>query len=156
MARVEAGTEQETIGRLQQIYQGYNSGFPFDYKFLDEEYQTQYVAEQRVSVLSRYFAGMAILISCLGLFGLAAYTAEKRIKEIGIRKVLGASEWKICPSPTNIVRYKSLKLVKFGSIFFKRLFSCGTVVAILQSISFNHFSYATSQHTSYLPEFQTL
>ena len=95
MARVEAGKEQETIGKLQQFYQGYNPGFPFDFKFLDDEYQAQYVAEQRISSLSKYFAGIAILISCLGLFGLAAFTAERRIKEIGIRKVLGASEWKI-------------------------------------------------------------
>ncbi|MFC4874580.1 ABC transporter permease [Negadavirga shengliensis] len=95
MARIEAGKEQETIGKLQQFYQEYNPGFPFDYKFLDQDYQNQYVAEQRVAVLSRYFAGIAILISCLGLFGLATFTAERRIKEIGIRKVMGASEWKI-------------------------------------------------------------
>jgi len=58
---------------------------------LDQEYQAQYAAEQRVSTLSRYFAGIAILISCLGLFGLAAFTAERRFKEIGIRKILGSS-----------------------------------------------------------------
>jgi ABC-type antimicrobial peptide transport system permease subunit len=95
MARIEAGRERETLERLQEFYQGYNPGFPFSFQFLDQDYQNQYVAEQRVSVLSRYFAGLAILISCLGLFGLAAFTAERRIKEIGIRKVLGASEWKI-------------------------------------------------------------
>ncbi|MCE7058080.1 ABC transporter permease [Algoriphagus sp. AGSA1] len=95
MARIEAGREQETIGKLKDFYQIYNPGFSFDFKFLDQEYQAQYIAEQRVSVLSRYFAGIAILISCLGLFGLAAYTAERRVKEIGIRKVLGSSEWKI-------------------------------------------------------------
>ena len=50
-----------------------------------------YAAEQRVAVLSKYFAGLAVLISCLGLFGLAAFTAERRLKEIGVRKVLGAS-----------------------------------------------------------------
>lgn len=95
MAKIEAGKIQETVPKLEQFYQGFNSGIPFEYKFLDEDYQAQYVAEQRVSVLSRYFAGIAILISCLGLFGLAAFTAERRIKEIGIRKVLGSSEWKI-------------------------------------------------------------
>jgi ABC-type antimicrobial peptide transport system permease subunit len=58
---------------------------------MDEEYEALYNAENRVSVLSRYFAGLAILISCLGLFGLAAFTAQRRQKEIGIRKVIGAS-----------------------------------------------------------------
>ena len=91
LAKIEAGRERETIEQLQQFYQEYNPGFPFAYQFLDEAYQAQYVAEQRVSILSRYFAGIAIIISCLGLFGLAAFTAQKRQKEIGIRKVVGAS-----------------------------------------------------------------
>ena len=95
MAKIEAGKIQETVAKLEQFYLGFNSGIPFEYNFLDEEYQAQYVAEQRVSFLSRYFAGIAILISCLGLFGLSAFTAERRIKEIGIRKVLGSSEWKV-------------------------------------------------------------
>ena len=59
--------------------------------FLDEEYQALYISENRVAVLSKYFAGLAIVISCLGLFGLAAFTAQRRQKEIGIRKVVGAS-----------------------------------------------------------------
>ena len=63
----------------------------FDYSFLDEDYQALYAAETRVGILSRYFAGLAILISCLGLFGLAAFTAQKKQKEISIRKVIGAS-----------------------------------------------------------------
>lgn len=91
MAKIEAGKEKETIARLQQWYQQFNPGFSLDYKFLDADYQAQYIAEDRVSVLSRYFAGLAILISCLGLFGLAAFTAQRRQKEIGIRKTLGAS-----------------------------------------------------------------
>ena len=66
-----------------------------DYRFLDDDYQALYAAEQRVSTLSKYFAGIAILISCLGLFGLAAFTAERRLKEIGIRKVLGATDFGI-------------------------------------------------------------
>ena len=91
MARIKAGKERETIGRIQQFYESYNPGFPFDFNFLDEAYQKQYLTESRVAILSRYFAGLAILISCLGLFGLAAFTAQKRQKEIGIRKVVGAS-----------------------------------------------------------------
>jgi ABC-type antimicrobial peptide transport system permease subunit len=95
MAKIMAGRERETINRVQALYQSYNPGYQFDYKFLDEDFQTQYVAEQRVALLSRYFAGITIVISCLGLFGLAAFTAERRRKEIGIRKVLGSSEFRI-------------------------------------------------------------
>ena len=91
MAKIEAGKEQETLARIEAFYKRFNPGFPFNFKFLDEKYQAQYEAEQRVSILSRYFAGLAILISCLGLYGLAAFAAEQRTKEIGIRKVLGAS-----------------------------------------------------------------
>ena len=91
MASIDAGKQQQAIAGLQQIYREFNPGYPLEYKFLDQDFQAQYVSEQRVSILSRYFAGLAILISCLGLFGLAAFTAERRTKEIGIRKVLGAS-----------------------------------------------------------------
>ncbi len=92
MAKIAAGKGREAIKELGELYQSYNLGYPLEYKFMDEAYQDQYVAEQRISVLSRYFAGLAILISCLGLLGLAAFMAEKRTKEIGIRKTLGASE----------------------------------------------------------------
>jgi ABC-type antimicrobial peptide transport system permease subunit len=92
LAKIEAGRDKEAISKISRFYGQYNPGFDFNYRFLDTDYQALYVAEQRVSVLSRYFAGLAILISCLGLFGLAAFTAERRRKEIGIRKVLGSSE----------------------------------------------------------------
>ncbi|MDN5200994.1 ABC transporter permease [Fulvivirgaceae bacterium BMA10] len=95
IVKIEGGKEKEVIDGLQKFYRGYNPGFALDYKFLDSEYQLQYVAEQRVATLSHYFAGLAILISCLGLFGLATFTAERRIKEIGIRKILGSSIWGI-------------------------------------------------------------
>ncbi|HYG18861.1 MAG TPA: ABC transporter permease [Ohtaekwangia sp.] len=95
MARIEGGKEAETLERLANFYKSYNPGFPLEYTFLDDVYQREYIAERRVSVLSRYFAGLAILISCLGLFGLAAFTAQRRIKEIGIRKILGASDYGI-------------------------------------------------------------
>jgi putative ABC transport system permease protein len=92
MARIAAGREKEALAEIGQLYQKLNPGFPFAFNFLDVVYQSQYASEQRVGTLSKYFAGLAILISCLGLFGLAAFTAERRLKEIGIRKVLGSSE----------------------------------------------------------------
>jgi putative ABC transport system permease protein len=91
MAKIAKGKELTTIAALQDFYKKYNPGYILDFKFLDANYQSQYVSEQRISQLSKYFAGLAILISCLGLFGLAAFNAEARTKEIGIRKVLGAS-----------------------------------------------------------------
>jgi putative ABC transport system permease protein len=92
MVKIESGTESSTIERLQNFYRSYNPGFVFNYEFLDKDYQAQYIAEKRVGEISKYAAGMTILISCLGLFGLVTFTTERRRKEIGIRKVLGLSE----------------------------------------------------------------
>ena len=107
LVKLQPNAEQATIARLQQLYAAYNPGLTLDYTFLDADYQAQYVAERRVAVLARYFAGMAILISALGLLGLAAFTAERRRKEIGIRKALGASElgivWLLTSSLTWLV-----------------------------------------------------
>jgi ABC-type antimicrobial peptide transport system permease subunit len=91
LVRVKRGTEKQTIDRIEKTYAGFNYGQAFEYKFLDEDYQALYNSEKRVGILSRCFAGLAILISCLGLFGLAAFTAQRRQKEMGIRKVVGAS-----------------------------------------------------------------
>jgi ABC-type antimicrobial peptide transport system permease subunit len=87
--------EHETLQEIRKVYDAHSEGLPFEYRFVDEDYQILYAAEQRVAVLSRYFAGMTIVISCLGLFGLVAFTSERRIKEISIRKVLGSSEFGI-------------------------------------------------------------
>ncbi len=95
VVRLGAGKHEETLGQLARLYQRYNPEFSFNYKFLDQNYEALYGNEQRVSVLSRYFATIAVLISCLGLFGLAAFTAERRVKEISIRKVYGASNMTI-------------------------------------------------------------
>ena len=95
VARIAAGKVGPTLERMEQFYRKYNPGFVFDFKFLDQDYQNQYRAEQRIGILSGYFAVIAILISCLGLFGLAAFTAERKSKEIGIRKILGAGSFKI-------------------------------------------------------------
>jgi putative ABC transport system permease protein len=91
MVRTEKGKTQEAIASLQSMVRKYNPAYPFEYHFLDELYEQTYKSEMIVGDLVRIFAGMAIFISCLGLFGLATFTAEQRTKEIGIRKVLGAS-----------------------------------------------------------------
>ena len=70
---------KKTLERLDDFYNAFNPGFTFDYQFMDQEYARQYAAEQRVGALSKYFAGIAIVISCLGLFGLAAFTTERRL-----------------------------------------------------------------------------
>ncbi|MEO0339763.1 MAG: FtsX-like permease family protein, partial [Bacteroidota bacterium] len=76
---------------IEAVYQKFNPGYPFAYKFIESDYLAMYEAERRVAFLSKYFAAIAIIISCLGLFGLTYFTAQKRQKEISIRKVLGAS-----------------------------------------------------------------
>ncbi len=91
IVRIKPGDQKETIGQVQRLYETFNAGFPFMYDFLDAAYQKQYETEARISTLSEYFSVLAIIISCLGLFGLVAFTAQKRQKEIGIRKVIGAS-----------------------------------------------------------------
>jgi putative ABC transport system permease protein len=90
IVKISPGAEPATLAALQKIYREH-TGEPLTFRFLDEDYQALYASEQRVADLSKYFASLAILISCLGLFGLAAFNARRRQKEIGIRKVAGAS-----------------------------------------------------------------
>lgn len=82
---------EQALAKMEQVFKKVNPGAPFEYTFVDEQFNALFMSETLISKLSRVFAFLAIFISCLGLFGLAAYTAESRIKEIGIRKVLGAS-----------------------------------------------------------------
>ena len=90
--RIKEGTKlPEAISKIEGVMKSANPGFPFEYKFVDEQFNKFFQTETLIGKLASVFAILAIFISCLGLFGLAAYTAEKRTKEIGIRKVLGAS-----------------------------------------------------------------
>ncbi|MHA4739772.1 ABC transporter permease [Dyadobacter sp. MSC1_007] len=89
--RIEAGKTRETLAAIGNVCKKLNPNVPFTYAFTDQEYARQYQSEQIVGKLAGYFAFLAIFISCLGLFGLATFTAEQRTKEIGVRKVLGAS-----------------------------------------------------------------
>jgi ABC-type antimicrobial peptide transport system permease subunit len=79
------------LAKIEAVMKKDNPSYPFDYRFVDDQFNQMFLNEMLMGKLSRVFAALAILISCLGLFGLAAYTAERRTKEIGIRKVLGAS-----------------------------------------------------------------
>jgi hypothetical protein len=89
--KLKPGYEAAAVAACEKVWKTFNPSYPFTYRFLDENFDRMYRAEQRTGQLFRYFAGIAIFIACLGLFGLAAYTAEQRVREIGIRKVLGAS-----------------------------------------------------------------
>jgi putative ABC transport system permease protein len=95
MVKLDGAHMTETIAAIRQLYEKHYPGFSFEYRFLEDDYQALYASEQRVSGLARIFAGLAVLISCLGLYGLTAFTAERRMKEISVRKIFGASELSI-------------------------------------------------------------
>src|SRR4030095_15100542 len=95
---------QLSISKIEQVWKKYTPGVPFDYKFVDEEFGKKFLDEERFGKLSSYFAILAIFISCLGLFGMASFVAEQKTKEIGIRKVLGASV-------ANLWRFLSIEFI---------------------------------------------
>ncbi len=115
MVRIKEGEIGEGLNRISKFYMAYNPGFSFDYRFVDQDYQFQYAAELRVGKLSRYFGTLAILISCLGLLGLASYTAERRIKEIGIRKIMGSGE---------------IEIIRLLSVDFTRMVGIAILIAL--------------------------
>ena len=82
---------QNALKSIETIFKTYNPSVPFEYQFADQEFNKKFITESLISKLTNLFAGLAIFISCIGLAGLASFTIEKRIREIGIRKVLGAS-----------------------------------------------------------------
>jgi putative ABC transport system permease protein len=89
--KVKTEAINTTVGDVQRVWNRFTPDYPIEYKFLDENFQRMYQAENKLRSLLWIFTGIAIFIGCLGLFGLSAYTAQRRTKEIGIRKVLGAS-----------------------------------------------------------------
>lgn len=105
LIKTRPGQTPQALAGLEQLTKQFNPNYPFTYHFLDEDYEKLYRSEQQVHTLVNYFGLLAILISCLGLFALAAFTAEQRTKEIGVRKVMGASV-------ANIVRLLSVDFLK--------------------------------------------
>ncbi|MGF7038600.1 ABC transporter permease [Mucilaginibacter lappiensis] len=91
LIRTEAGKTKEALASLTKIYKDLNPNYPFAYQFVDQEYKKLYSSELIITQLSMVFAVVAIMISCLGLLGLVMFSAEQRVKEFGVRKVLGAS-----------------------------------------------------------------
>ena len=89
--RLQAGRPQESLDYVETTWKRLIPDYPFDYRFLDEDFDQMYSDEARMGTLLQSFALLAVVIACLGLFGLASFTAEQRTKEIGVRKVLGAS-----------------------------------------------------------------
>ncbi len=93
--RVQAGKTAQALEQIKEAFFKYNANFPFEYHFLDEQFEQQYKSENMVGQLASWFACIATVVSCLGLFGLALFSVEVRRKEIGIRKVIGASSFHI-------------------------------------------------------------
>ncbi len=91
MIRIAGNKPKETIANIEEVWNRMNPAFPFSCEFLDKKYQELYESESRLAEIFKYFAFLAIFISCLGLLGLASFMAEQRTKEIGIRKTFGAS-----------------------------------------------------------------
>ena len=84
-------TPQKALASIESIFKKHNPAVPFEYQFVDQEFQKKFLTEELIGKVTNIFAGLAIFICCLGLAGLASFTIEKRIREIGVRKVLGAS-----------------------------------------------------------------
>jgi len=103
---------EKALSHVETVMKKNNPSYPFDYRFVDDQFNNMFQSETLISKLSRVFAALAIIISCLGLFGLATFTAERRTKEIGIRKVLGASVAGI----TVLLSKDFLKLVVLSAI----------------------------------------
>ena len=97
----------ENISVIERVFKGHFPDIPFEYEFVDEQYGEKFASEERIGTLSGIFTALAILISCLGLFGLTSFVAEQRTKEIGVRKVLGASVFNVW----NMLSKDFLKLV---------------------------------------------
>jgi hypothetical protein len=96
IARLQPGLPVgEALARIRSTFKKYVPSAPFEYKFVDEEYDKKFASEERTGKLAGFFAVLAVFISCLGIFGMASFMAEQRTKEIGIRKVLGASVFQV-------------------------------------------------------------
>ncbi|MCU0645445.1 MAG: ABC transporter permease [bacterium] len=112
VVRLEAGNIPAAIENIKSVWQKINQQYPFVYSFLDEDFAEMYQADRQMSTIFRYAATLAIVIACIGLFALASFTSERRTKEIGIRKVLGAS----VPSIINLLSREFIILIAISNL----------------------------------------
>jgi putative ABC transport system permease protein len=112
MLKINTADVRPLIADLKTQWDSYNTGIPFSYVFLDEQYAKLYTAEEHVGSIFTTFSVIAVIIACLGLFGLAAFMIRQRVKEIGIRKVLGASPVTI----TAMLSKEFIKLIVIASV----------------------------------------
>jgi putative ABC transport system permease protein len=112
IASVDARYTGEILRQAENKWKAFDAGVPFEYSFLDKDYESLYRSEQRMGNVFSTFTLLSILVACLGLFGLSVYTAERRVKEIGIRKILGAS----VQSVVTLLSKEFLKLVVLSAI----------------------------------------
>jgi putative ABC transport system permease protein len=124
----------EALQQIGALYKKYDTVNPFEYRFVDQEYANKFKGEERIGKLAGFFAVLAVLISCLGLFGLASFVAEQRTKEIGVRKVLGASVF-------NLWRLLSKEFVV---LVFISVFIAAPVAHYFMQQWLQHFEYRTA------------
>ena len=111
--KIESQNIPQTLAGIQKIWEKYSGGYPFEYNFMDKRYDNLYKSEIRKQRAFSYFLCVAIFICCLGLFGLTSFSVERRRKEIGIRKVLGAS----IPGITSLFYRELLKWILVSNVF---------------------------------------
>jgi len=133
LVKVDAGRTDAVLDGLEETWSAIVPGIPFDFSFLDERLDRLYAAEQRQGTLFGIFAGLGIFVACLGLFGLAAFTAEQRTKEIGVRKVLGATV-------TSVVVLLSKDFLRLVSIAF---LVAAPIAGLLMDRWLDDFAYRT-------------
>ena len=124
---------RDALNKIELVFKAYDPGSPFEYQFTDDEYARKFSDEEYVGKLAMLFTGLAIFISCLGLFGLASFVAEQRTKEIGIRKTLGASVF-------NLWHLLSKEFVRL--IFIALLIAVPLALLFMQKW-LQHYSYKT-------------
>ncbi len=132
--RIRPENTSKTLKDLEEIWKKFAPNYPFSYQFLDEDFEALYQTDQRTGTLFRYFTILAIFISCLGIFGLAAFTSEQRTKEIGVRKVLGASIGHIIA----LISREFLILLTLANVI------AWPVAFVLMDKMLNNYAYRTS------------
>ncbi|MEL7119280.1 MAG: FtsX-like permease family protein [Bacteroidota bacterium] len=131
LVRLRGGNEKSGVDEISNLFAEYNPGVAFEYQFVDEQYRTFYKSETKIAQLSIFATALAIVISCLGLLGLIIFSAERRKKEIGIRKVLGASVFNL----SQLITWEFIKIITLAVVI------AAPVAYFIASRWLEHFAY---------------